>query len=213
MKKMQRPGPGRPKSVEKADAILEAASLQFVTHGFDGTSMDVVAARAGVSKQTVYSHFGSKDELFVAVVRGKVEEYGLDPGDMPEDDDLSAGLETIGRRLLDLLLDERVLAASRLIIGESSRHPRIAQLYFESGPARTRSSIVKYLVSQTKRGNFPAVDPEQAAMVFINLLRGPYHFPCLVNARPVPPKAERVAHAAVSTEQFLKIFPRPPTRG
>jgi TetR/AcrR family transcriptional repressor of mexJK operon len=132
---------------------------------------------------------------------------------MPDDDDLRAGLETIGRRLLDLLLDEQVLAASRLIIGESSRHPRIAQLYFESGPARTRSSIVKYLASQAKRGNFPSVDPEQAAMVFINLLRGPYHFPCLVNARPVPSKAERTAHAAVSADQFLKIFPRPPTSG
>jgi len=213
MKKAQRSRPGRPKSAEKADAILEAASLQFVTHGFDGTSMDTVAAQAGVSKQTVYSHFGSKDELFVAVVRGKVEEYGLDALDMPDDDDLRAGLETIGRRLLDLLLDEQVLAASRLIIGESSRHPRIAQLYFESGPARTRSSIVTYLISQTKRGNFPPADPEQAAMVFINLLRGPYHFPCLVNARPVPSKAERKAHAAVSADQFLKIFPRPPTSG
>jgi TetR/AcrR family transcriptional repressor of mexJK operon len=209
MKKPKPSRPGRPKSPAKADAIMQAATDQFVRHGFDGTSMDAVAAEAGVSKQTVYSHFGSKDELFVAVVSAKVQEYGLDAVDMPAGGGLGRGLETIGRRLLDLLLDERVLAATRMIIGESSRHPRIAKLFFDTGPARTRENIVRYLDAQAARGEFAAPDTEQAAMVFINLLRGPYHFPCLVNARPVPPPAERIAHAAAAVEQFLRIFPPP----
>lgn len=202
-----RPRPGRPKSPEKAAAILEAASLEFVTHGFDGTSMDGVAAAAGVSKQTVYSHFGSKDELFVAVVNAKVEEYGLDALDDPGDHELRGGLEKIGRRLIDLLLDERVLAATRMIIGESKRHPHIARLFFESGPGRTRASVARYLRAQAGRGNLRAADPDEAAMVFINLLRGPYHLACLANARPVPPAAERAAHARATVGQFLKIYP------
>ncbi|MEJ2523646.1 MAG: TetR/AcrR family transcriptional regulator C-terminal domain-containing protein, partial [Gammaproteobacteria bacterium] len=123
--------------------------------------------------------------------------------------DLPGGLETIGRRLLDLLLDERVLAATRMIIGESKRHPRIARLYFESGPGRTRAAIARYLGVQTARGNFPAVDPDEAAMVFINLLRGPYHFACLANAMPVPPTHERTRQARNAVEYFLRIFPAP----
>ena len=202
--------PGRPKSAQKAEAIMEAASLQFVKHGFDGTSMDAVAAEAGVSKQTVYSHFGSKEDLFAAVVSAKVRQYGLAEADMGLDKGLRPGLETIGRRLLDLILDERVLAATRMIIGESTRHPNIARLYFEAGPDRTRTNIARYLEAQAGRGRFPRVEADESAMVFINLLRGPYHFPCLVNARPVPPKAERTAHAATAVEQFLRVFPPPP---
>ncbi len=210
---MANPRPGRPKSTEKARAILEAASRQFVEHGFDGASMDSVAAAAGVSKQTVYSHFGSKDALFVAVVSGKVEEYGLDSGELPVEDDLPSGLETFGRRLLDLLLDERVLAATRMIIGESTRHPRIAKLYFESGPARTRRTLVDFLARHASAGRLPATDLDAAAMVFINLLRGPYHFACLANAAPVPPAAERSRHARTAVEQFLRIFPAPGSGG
>ena len=61
-------GPGRPKDMEKRAAILEAAKGLFVRNAFAGTSMDAVAAEAGVSKLTVYSHFGDKETLFGAAV-------------------------------------------------------------------------------------------------------------------------------------------------
>ena len=70
--------PGRPKSEEKAAAIREAASLLFMTEGMERTSMDAISQAAGVSKQTVYSHFKSKDDLFRACVASKVQMYGLD---------------------------------------------------------------------------------------------------------------------------------------
>src|SRR3546814_12338908 len=61
--------PGRPKDMEKGSAILDAARRLFTSQGFDGTSMDQIAAGAGVSKPTVYSHYGDKETLFAAVVR------------------------------------------------------------------------------------------------------------------------------------------------
>src|SRR5690348_17437726 len=66
-------GPGRPKDLEKRAAILEAAKRLFPQHGFEGTSMDAVAAEAGVSKLTVYSHFGGKEALFIETVRCKCD--------------------------------------------------------------------------------------------------------------------------------------------
>ena len=75
-----KPSPGRPKDMEKRAAVLEAAKNLFVSRGFEGTSMDAVAAEAGVSKLTVYSHFGDKDTLFKAAVQSKCEQPGCLPG-------------------------------------------------------------------------------------------------------------------------------------
>ena len=62
-------GPGRPKDPSKRQAILDAARQMFTAQGFDGASMDQIAAEAGVSKLTVYSHFGDKETLFGEVVK------------------------------------------------------------------------------------------------------------------------------------------------
>ncbi len=67
-------GPGRPKDLEKRAAILEAAKQLFVKQGFEGTSMDAIANKAGVSKLTVYSHYRDKETLFAAAVSSKCEE-------------------------------------------------------------------------------------------------------------------------------------------
>ena len=78
------PGPGRPKDLAKRAAILDAAVRMFTRHGFEGASMDQIAAEAAVSKLTVYSHFGDKETLFgdaLRVARGEeifeVEVAGL----------------------------------------------------------------------------------------------------------------------------------------
>lgn len=61
-------GPGRPKDLAKRQAILDAAKILFLSHGYANTSMDAVASEAGVSKLTVYSHFNDKETLFSAAV-------------------------------------------------------------------------------------------------------------------------------------------------
>ena len=63
----------RTKSEEKRQQIIEASTCLFSELGFAQTSMDKIAKKAGVSKQTVYSHFGSKDELFVNAISSKCD--------------------------------------------------------------------------------------------------------------------------------------------
>ena len=70
----QRPAPGRPKDLAKRASILEAAKCMFLGHGFEGVSMDQIAAAAGVSKLTVYSHFGDKGALFTEAARSWCEQ-------------------------------------------------------------------------------------------------------------------------------------------
>ena len=64
-------GPGRPKDLGKRAAILETAKEMFIEQGFNGVSMDGIAAGAGVSKLTVYSHFGDKETLFFEAIQAK----------------------------------------------------------------------------------------------------------------------------------------------
>ena len=107
-------GPGRPKDPGKRAAILDAAKRLFVAQGFDGVSMDQIASEAGVSKLTVYSHFGDKESLFGEAVRAHCEAgmpaslFEADPA-MP----LRERLATIGRAFFAMIMRGRSVASSR----------------------------------------------------------------------------------------------------
>merc|ERR1711974_177483 len=73
----QRKPRGRTKSEEKRSQIIDAAGDLFMEQGHESVSMDGIAKLAGVSKQTLYSHFGSKEQLFSAAIQCKTEEYPL----------------------------------------------------------------------------------------------------------------------------------------
>jgi len=58
------------------DRLLEAAAAEFAESGYAGTSIAGIAARAGVSKSTVFHHFASKEELYIAVIGDAVDDFG-----------------------------------------------------------------------------------------------------------------------------------------
>jgi AcrR family transcriptional regulator len=113
--------------------ILWAAKDVFLEAGFDGTSMDVVAARAETSKRSLYAHFESKDKLFLAVVE-LVRELYLDglktPGDYGED--RAEAVVLFCGRFLQILLYGPALRACRLFIAEAGRHPEAAATYYDA---------------------------------------------------------------------------------
>src|SRR5581483_5614381 len=99
-KPSSRPAPrrGRPKDPDKRVAVLRAAKQLFSRRGLSGVSMDAIAAAAGVSKLTLYSHFRSKDELFQTAVRQKCQEHTpADFFDATSPQPLRAKLRAIGR--------------------------------------------------------------------------------------------------------------------
>src|SRR5258708_34464897 len=107
----------RQEAVGKAAIILRAARGAFLANGFGAVSMDAIAREAGVSKATIYAHFGSKEELFGAVVADVAEQrFGgfsareLDPLD------IEASLGTIARRFLDLGLSPEAGPGHRILI-------------------------------------------------------------------------------------------------
>lgn len=101
---------GRPKSAEKGEAILSAATRLFLDHGLKNTSMDEVATAAGVSKPTVYSHFGGKEDLYRRVIMDKCRQHRLSGENLPDAQDVRGALNLIADRYLSLMNDPEVIA-------------------------------------------------------------------------------------------------------
>jgi len=153
----------RRKQPAKRRAIIDAAQRVFLTQGFAGSSVDAIAAAAGVSKQTIYNHFGDKEALFRAVVRavqsdfaGDFHEAGLEER-LAASDDLRHDLRELGRRWVAVVLQEDVAALRRLVIAEQDRHPWLFDEWQQPRPALERA-LRGAISKQAERGALDVAD-------------------------------------------------------
>ncbi|MBP0028681.1 TetR/AcrR family transcriptional regulator [Roseofilum sp. Guam] len=156
---------------DKAQQILNGAMQEFLTHGYAGTSMDRVAATAGVSKATVYSHFGDKQGLFTALVQrlaqSKFPKIFIPPQQLPTHD-LREVLQDIAHNMLDnLIQDTDYQNFIRLIIAESGRFPELAQTFARHLAKPGIETLTRHL-SNFKELDLP--DPEAIARIWIGAL-------------------------------------------
>jgi TetR/AcrR family transcriptional regulator, regulator of autoinduction and epiphytic fitness len=138
------------KSEEKTAAILQGAMQEFLQHGYAATSMDRVAKTAGVSKATVYSHFGDKESLFNAVMQDLVKDkfqtaMGLEqPQSLTREPKIV--LEEIATKILDNAKRDRTFQDFiRIVIGESGRFPELAKAYVNNLAKPAIETLTKYL--------------------------------------------------------------------
>ncbi|MCB1772158.1 MAG: TetR/AcrR family transcriptional regulator [Gammaproteobacteria bacterium] len=200
--------PGRPKSGQKAQAILYAAGELFLSNGYQGTSMDAVAQRAGVSKQTVYSHFANKEELFKACIRGKVAGYGFDGTASDEHGDLRDALSSIARQFVELMFDPEVIAMHRVVMAEAASQPRIAELFFDSGPKRTKAAVCEFLQRQVEAGRLQ-ISPDRllyAAVQLLNTAAGMYQLSLWLGLQHPVDRTELDAHLERVVDDFLALY-------
>jgi TetR/AcrR family transcriptional repressor of mexJK operon len=158
------------RSARKRGAILRAATEVFLRHGYLGTSMDEIAARADVSKQTIYKHFTDKERLFREIVESTVDEIS-DPNsnevlDLQDSGDVEADLRHFARRQLARVMQPKVLRLRRLVIGEGSRFPALARAFYERGPGRTITALAAAFERLAERGLLVVDDPLLAATHF-----------------------------------------------
>lgn len=172
MKKAEAGATGRRAHGGKPEAILEGAMREFLAHGYAATSMDRVASAAGVSKATVYSHFGDKEGLFNSLIDHLAGErfrgvFGAiaagHVGERP-----AATLRGLALALLEIArTDEHLLAFMRLIVGESGRFPELARAYVNHIAKPVIENLAAYLKS---RPELRLRDPEASARVFVGTL-------------------------------------------
>lgn len=153
-----RRGRGRPRDPETDERITTAAAELLLQRGFDRTTVDDVAARAGVGKATVYRRWPSKEDLAVAAMETL---YNVE---MPEPDtgDIRRDLTEAYRSVLAFVNTRDGAAFLRTSIAESVRDDRIAALHRESTERRENASRVT-LERAIKRGQVrPDIDIDSA---------------------------------------------------
>lgn len=162
------------RSARKRQDILDAAAEVFLTQTYLGATMDQVAARAGVSKQTVYKHFKDKESLFTEIITAAgtgIDEMVRSVAEALDDvTDLHAGLTALGRQLLTGITRPEVLALRRLVIGETSRFPDLGRQYYEQGFARVLASLAACLQRLVDRRVLRPHDTTMAADQFAGLV-------------------------------------------
>jgi len=162
--------------MRKRESIMTAAQALFLVHGYQGTSVDQIAAVAEVSKQTVYKHFGDKRELLKAIVTAVVDATVRPFLDriaaLAESADLEPDLLALGNDYLRSVLAEPVVQLRRLVIAEANQLPELAHFYYHRAPAEVLSAFAAAFERLDGRGLLRVPEARSAANHFAFLIVG-----------------------------------------
>jgi TetR/AcrR family transcriptional repressor of mexJK operon len=202
------------RSTRKRRAIVEAATTLFLDNGYRGTSMDEIAARAAVSKQTVYKHFADKASLFSEIVVATVGEVSDPVHDevrrLDDSDDVEADLRGLARDLLRMVMQPRILQLRRLVIGEAGRFPDLGCVFYEQGPGRTIAALATVFEQLAARGVLRLDDPRVAAAHFNWLVMSiPLNRAMFLGEDRPPARAELNRYADAGVRAFLAAYSNP----
>ena len=144
----------------------------FLSCGYEGVSVDGLIDRVGGSRRNVYGVYGGKEGLFVATVRSLCEEISAQLALLPMDAaDTRSGLQLYGRRLLQLLLQPRMLAVHRLMVAEGQRFPEQAHALCSNGRDRAAAALGLWFKVRQARGEMRAdLAAPRLAQQFIDLV-------------------------------------------
>jgi TetR/AcrR family transcriptional repressor of mexJK operon len=203
---------GSSASGRKHAAILEAATRVFLAGGYLGANVDEIASLSGVSKQTVYKHFGSKEALFVEIVtnvtNSAADRVHNDVRELEKDGDVTSYLVDYAVRQLTVVLTPPTMQLRRLVIGEVSRFPDLARALYERGPKRALDVLAALFERLAKRRVLAIDDPKAAALHFNWLVMAePLNRAMLLGDDAIPKPAELRRHAEAGVRVFLSGYP------
>jgi TetR/AcrR family transcriptional repressor of mexJK operon len=189
----------------KRETILSIALQVFLEEGYAASSMSAIAARVGGSKGTLYNHFRSKAELFVAVIQDQCEVHQNQMFDFAEPD-IRKFLTELARRFVTLLLSDEVIAMHRIVVAETTRFPEIGEALYEAGPKRGKLRMVAYLKQAIADGRLKPCDPERAAEQAMEMALGGMYRRRLWNVGPIPTEQEIEAAIASAVDVFMAAY-------
>jgi TetR/AcrR family transcriptional regulator, mexJK operon transcriptional repressor len=169
-----------PRGEKRRDEIAEVAQRVFLELGFTETTMQAIAASAGASKETLYRHFGSKEELFAEIIRTRAERVFCGLGEGPLPGAPKECLTLIGNNMLRLIIGEDSLSLYRLVIAEVPRAPELGRIFYEQGPAQVLRLLTAQIACATESGYLSCPDPSIAARLFLGALVGNRHMHALI---------------------------------
>jgi AcrR family transcriptional regulator len=149
---------------ERPAEIINAAVATFAERGYAAARLEEVAARAGISRATLYLYFPNKEELFKAAVRRLIVPV-LDQRQKESGAPSRSTAELLREFIASVprqIESTGVAAIPKLVIAESSNFPDLARFYFNEVPSRARHNIAALVRRAVERGEFAPIDPDHA---------------------------------------------------
>ena len=196
----------RVKSEEKRLAILEAAKSVFLERGYGSASMAEVSARVGGSKQTLYSYFASKEDLFVAVMieKGAAQVQPLFDI-LHENDNLAEAIHDFVLAFLRFITTDEVVAFRRIVYAEGAKSD-LGKLFYENGPKRGWTRMAEDFEQAMDAGRMRRADPWTAVYQLHALCEaGPVQRLLEGSGGPID-EATLLAVADAATDTFIRAY-------
>lgn len=203
------PSPAR-SHMAKRLSVLEAASLVFCRDGFASASIELIAAEAQVSRQTIYNHYGDKEKLFIAVVKDMTERANAGIfatlATFPDNpSDIEAELIEFAVRLArNCMCNRDCMVLRKLIHAEGERYPALFAPWREYGPERAWAAIAARFARLHHSGHLSVDNPDIAARQFQALVNADLYVSVILGEKPSEADLRAAATAAVRT--FLKAY-------
>jgi AcrR family transcriptional regulator len=196
----------RLKPKAKEQEVLDVATEYFLQHGYRGASINAMARSSGISKESIYRYFSSKQQLFEAVIGRELIEYRRNLHRLDatlRSMDLRAALITVSEAILAIITTERTLALRRLIFDEATRSPEVGQHYYKIGAGQAYTVLESVLETHAHDSDFdvPTLARHFAAML---CWRMTLERQCAVTTEPTQEEIAQLSAAIV--DDFMKAF-------
>ena len=197
--------PGRPSDTAKRESILDAAARSFFEEGFAATSIEQVAEDAGVSKVTIYNHFGDKRGLFAASVECECEKMrGHFSIEATPAGSIRERLTVIARAMFEFLSRPEMIQFERRIAAETVHDPAVGEAFLEAGPWRMKAAFSAFLAHAAEQGELEIDDPQLAAEQFVSMAKGMGDLERRFGV--LPTEAENTRRIDGAVDVFLKAY-------
>ncbi|MGR6467433.1 TetR/AcrR family transcriptional regulator [Rhizobium sp. PAMB 3182] len=189
---------------ERRTAILNAAAEVFLEQGYAAASIDAVIEKVGGSKRNIYTLFGNKEGLFIALISQCAEQASSEmsfegASHLPLED----ALRQFALRFLNLFMSPVMVGVYRGVVGEAHRLPHLAEAFYENGPKKGARRLAAILSAAAARGDIQVDDPLYTATQFIGMLRSNLHLEIVLGLREPLSRAEIDTVADTSVALFL----------
>jgi AcrR family transcriptional regulator len=197
-------------NIAKRLSVLEAAAMVFCRDGFSSASIELIAAEAQVSRQTIYNHYGDKEKLFTAVVKDMTERANAGIyttlASFPDNpSDIEADLIEFAVRLArNCMCNRDCTLLRKLIHAEGERYPALFAPWREFGPERSWAAIAARFAKLHHAGHLRIDNPDIAARQFQALVNADLYVSVILGEKPS--EAELRAAATTAVKTFLRAY-------
>jgi TetR/AcrR family transcriptional regulator, mexJK operon transcriptional repressor len=205
---------GEPKPVRRVPRgdirrmeLADVAEHVFLERGFANTTMQMIASRAGGSKETLYRHFASKEALFAEIVGRKAARISGPESALARDGTPEQVLFELGHSLLSMMTRSDTSLLFSVVVAEAPRSPELAAIFYAHGPGVTLRRLTDYLRAATRRGDLHCEQPLRAAKLFLGAVVAQHHLQSLIGQPPAPvPEVEIREHVRAAIAMFLARY-------